>query len=135
MTKMARLTLVLTVVNLIVLAFGLAQLRPASAQGVPAVVRAQGFELVDASGRVRAELKVFPASPNVKMPDGTTGYPETVLLRLITSSGGPNVKLATTEDGSAMVLGGQSGYVQVLSRTKDPTVKIVLKNGREQILK
>ena len=85
MTKMARLTLVLTVVNLIVLAFGLAHFRPVDAQGVPAVVRAQGFELVDASGRVRAELKIFPADRTVKMPDGTTGSPETVLLRLISS--------------------------------------------------
>src|SRR2546426_10422324 len=28
-----------------------------------------------------------------KMPDGTTGYPETVLLRLLSSKGGPNIKI------------------------------------------
>ena len=42
------------------------------------------------------------------MPDGTTGYPETVLLRLITSEGRPNVKIATTERGAGLLLGGQA---------------------------
>ncbi len=135
MTKVQRLIIVLTGLNFIVLAFGLAQLRPAGAQGVPALLRGRALELVDERGRVRAELKVLPADPTVKMPDGTTGYPETVLLRLISTSGGPNVKLSATEDGSGMVLGGQSGYVQVLSRTADPFVKIHNTNGRERVIK
>jgi hypothetical protein len=135
MTKLHRLTLALTAVNVIVLAFGLSQLRPVGAQGVPSVIRARGFELVDERGRVRAELKVLPAEPDLKMPDGTVGYPESVLLRLVSSTGGPNVKLSATEDGSGLVLGGQAGYVQVLSRTADPFVKIADKNGREQLIK
>jgi hypothetical protein len=69
------------------------------------------------------------------MPDGTTGYPETVLLRLITSKGGPNVKVSTTEDGSGVVLGGEKGYTQLLSRTSDPFIKIVTKDGREQLVR
>src|SRR5437762_2547528 len=46
------------------------------------------------------------------------GYPETVLLRLIDSKGAPNVKIAATEDGSAVSLGGESNptNVQVLAR-------------------
>jgi hypothetical protein len=135
MTKVQRLTIVLTGLNVILLAFGLAQWHPTSAQGVPPVVRAHALELVDERGRVRAELKVLPADPAVKMPDGTTGYPETVMLRLITSDGSPNVKLVATEDGSGLVLGGQAGHVQVLSRTADPFVKIVDRNGREHVLK
>jgi hypothetical protein len=51
-------------------------------------------------------IRVFPASPAAKMPDGTVGYPETVLLRLIDSKGAPNVKVAATEDGSAVSLEG-----------------------------
>jgi hypothetical protein len=69
------------------------------------------------------------------MPDGTTGYPETVLLRLIDSEGGPNAKIAATEDGAGMVLGGDSGYVQVLARnTSLPLVKLVTEDGREQVI-
>ena len=95
MTNAQRLTTTLTALNLILLAFVLAQLRPASAQGVATVLRAQALEIVDEKGRVRAEIKVLPAQPTVKMPDGTTGYPETVQLRLISSQNSPNVKLAT----------------------------------------
>ena len=135
MTKLQRLTIVLTGVNLILLGFGLAQLRPVVAQGVAPVLRARAFEIVDDQGRVRAEIKVLPAQPTLKMPDGTTGYPETVQLRLISSEGGPHVKLVTTEDGSGLVLGGEKGYTQLLSRGTDPFIKIVTKDGRERTIK
>jgi hypothetical protein len=105
-------------------------------EGAVSVVRARAFELVDEQWRVRAELRVLPAQPDFKMPDGTTGYPEAVQLRLITSKGGPNVKLGTTEDGAGLVIGGESGYVQVLSRGAElPFVKIVTKDGRERVMK
>ena len=100
--------------------------------------RGRALEIVDDQGRVRAEIKVFPAQPTFKMPDGTTGYPEAVQLRLIDSRNGPHVKLVTTEDGSGLVLGGQTGtkgYTQLLSRGADPFIKIVNKDGREQIVK
>ena len=71
------------------------------------------------------------------MPDGTTGYPETVLLRLIDSKGAPNVKIAATEDGSAVSLGGESNptHVQVLARGTSTSLKLVNKDGREQLIK
>jgi hypothetical protein len=82
-------------------------------------------------------IKIFPADPTVKMPDGTTGYPETVLLRLIDSKGAPNVKIAATEDGSAVSFGGESNptHVQVLARGKITSLKLVNKDGREQVIK
>jgi len=135
MTNLQRLTTVLTAFNLILLAFGLAQLRPAAAQGVAPVLRARALEIVDDQGRVRAEIKVLPAQPTLKMPDGTTGYPETVQLRLISSQGSPHVKLVTTEDGSGLVLGAEKGYTQLLSRGTDPFIKIVTKDGRERTIK
>lgn len=134
MTKSQRFTTILTVCNLVVLMFGLAQLRPADAQGVPSVVRARALEIVDERGRVRAEIKVLPAQPTLKMPDGATGYPEAVQLRLINSSNDPNVKLVTTEDGSGLVLGGEKGHTQLLSRQADPFIKIVTKAGRERTI-
>src|SRR5262249_26285420 len=104
--KTQRFAIGLMVVNLVVLVSML--LTPTSAAGPeqPAVLRVRGLELVDDQGRVRAELKVFPADPNVKMPDGSTGYPETVLLRLINSKGAPTVKIGASEDGSGISLGG-----------------------------
>ena len=61
---------------------------------------------------------------------------EAVLLRLINSQNGPDVKLTSTEDGAGLALGGDSGYVQILSRGANPPfIKIVNKDGREQTIK
>jgi hypothetical protein len=135
MTNLQRLTIILTAFNLILLASGLAQLRPASAQGVAPLLRARALEIVDDQGRVRAEIKVLPAQPTLKMPDGTVGYPETVQLRLISSQNSPHVKLGAMEDGSGLVLGGEKGYAQLLSRGADPFIRIVSKDGRERTIK
>jgi hypothetical protein len=93
------------------------------------------LEIVDDHGRVRAEIKVLPAQPTLKMSDGTKGYPQAVQLRLISSQNSPNVKLVATEDGSGLVLGGDKGHTQLLSRGADPFIRIVTKDGREQTLK
>ena len=135
MTNFQRFTFTLTAVNLILLALGVAQLRPAIAQEVAPVLRARALEIVDDQGRVRAEIKVLPAQPTLRMPDGTTGYPEAVQLRLISSQNNPNVKLVTTEDGSGLVLGGERGHTQLLSRRADPFIKIVTGDGRERTVK
>jgi hypothetical protein len=135
--KFRRLFFVLVVLNLVCLAFQFAKGGAGQAEPVASVIRAKSFELVDDQGRVRAQLKVFPAQPSAKMPDGTTGYPETVLLRLINSKGAPNVKLAATEDGTACSFVGEGkGYVQIISRGKEePSIKVVTKDGRERELK
>ena len=132
-----RLAMILTVLNLVLLTFVLAQVRPAAAQGVTPVLRGRALELVDDRGRVRAEIKVLPAQATLKMPDGTMGYPETVQLRLINSKGGPNVKLVATEDGSGLVLGGESNptYVQILARGASTFLKLINKDGRQQLIK
>lgn len=101
------------------------------------VLRGRSLEIVDDQERVRATIKVLPADPTVKMSDGTTGYPETVLLRLIDSKGAPNVKIAATEDGSGMSLGGESNptHIQVLARGDSTTLKLVNKDGQERVVK
>jgi len=133
--KLQRLFIVLVAVNLVCLAFQFAKARPTEADPIAPVLRARAFELVDDQGRVRAQLSVFPAT-NAKMPDGTTGYPETVLLRLISSKGAPNVKLAATEDGTACSFASEKGYVQIISRGKEePSVKVHTKDGQEHVLK
>ncbi len=71
--KIQRLLIVLTLVNLALLIFTLAQIRPAVAEGVPPVLRGRALEIVDEQGRVRASLNVLPAKTQ---PNGET-YPET----------------------------------------------------------
>src|SRR2546428_4280367 len=108
-----RFAVILSVLNLALLMFVITRVQPVAADGVIPVLRGRALELVDDHGRVRAEIKVLPADPKVKMPDGTTGYPETVLLRLINSKGGPNVKIGASEDGSGVVLGGASNPTHI----------------------
>jgi hypothetical protein len=132
--KMQRIALALTALNLAILGYTLFRSGRAASADVATVLRAHALEIVDDSGRVRAMIRVFPADPAVKMPDGTTGYPETVLLRLIDSKGAPNVKIAATEDGSAVSLGGESNptHVQVLARGASTSLKLVNKDGQQQ---
>ena len=133
--KTYRVLFALTLANTAMFVYSFAQPhRTAAQENIPAL-RARSLEIVDASGRVRAELKLTPADPNVKMPDGSKGYPETVLFRLITSKGGPNVKLTAPDDGAGLVLGSDKGYIQVLSRQTNPFIKVVNKDGRETIVK
>jgi hypothetical protein len=107
----------------------------AATQEIAPVLRAHALEIVDEQGRVRAELRVTPAQPEFKMSDGTKGYPEAVLFRLLTSQHGPNVKLSTTEDGAGLVLGGDSGYIQLVKRgTNNPVVNLVAKDGRHRAI-
>jgi len=135
MMKTQQLLVALTVANAAMLVFSLTQPHNTAAQDIAPVIRGRALEIVDDHGRVRAEIKVLPAQPTLKMPDGTTGYPETVQLRLISSQNSPHVKLATMEDGAGLVLGGEKGYTQLLSRGTDPFIKIVTKDGRERTIK
>src|SRR5215510_12479044 len=105
--KTQRLLITLAVLNLGLLVFLLAQIevrflgfrflpRSVEVNSAGSVLRGRGLEITDDEGRIRASIKVYPAST---LPDGTT-YPEVALLRLINSQGAPTVKLAATEDGS-----------------------------------
>ena len=132
-----RFLVVLTAVNILLLVVSLGQTRAVVAEGAAPVLRGRALEIVDDRGRVRASITVLPADPTVKMPDGTTGYPETVLLRLITSRGRPNVKIAATERGAGQVLGGESDptYVQILAEGPSTSLKLSNGDGRKRLIK
>ena|SRR5215471_11448116 len=134
--KTQRFGIALTLINLLLLLPILFRANSATTPEVAPVLRGRALEIVDEHGRSRATIKVFPASPEAKMPDGTRGYPETVLLRLINSQGRPNVKIAATEDGSVISFGGDSdpAYVQILARGTNTSIKLVNKNGRQQVI-
>ena len=138
--KSQRLLIALTVLNLGLLAFLVAQievrflgfrfLRSAEVNSAGSVLRGRALEITDDEGRIRASIKVYP--PSI-LPDGTT-YPETVLLRLVNSQGTPNVKLSAMEDGSGLVLSGEANptHVQVLARCPTTSLKLTDKDGQQR---
>jgi len=134
--RLQRLAVILTVLNFLLLMVLIGQFRPVTAASdVAPVLRGRALELVDEKGRVRAAINVFPAQPNLKMPDGTTGISEVVEMRLIDSTGSPNIKLSTLEHGSGLLLGGgEGGYLQLLSHGPMSLIKIVNKDGRVQTI-
>ena len=141
--RIQRLLIALTVFNLGLLVFLLAQIevrflgfrflpRSVEVTGVGSVLRGRALEITDDEGRIRASIRTYPASVQ---PDGTT-YPETVLLRLINSQGAPNVKLAAAEDGSTLLLGGESNpaHVQITARGPAMALKLTNKDGQQQLV-
>jgi len=134
--KIQRLSIVLTVINLLLLTFSLAQFHPTEAQGAAPVLRGRALEIVDKEGRVRASITVHPAGPSIPVPDGKI-YPETVVLRLIDPNGRPSVKLGASEQGSGLGLGGDSDltYVVLKAEGASSSLKLTNKDGREQLIK
>src|SRR5438132_10415118 len=104
--KIQPVLVVLTFVNLALLVFTLAQIRPAVAANEAApVLRGRALEIVDDRGSVRASINVYPATTQ---KNGET-YPESVLLRLITERGRPSVKISASEQIAGLALVGPSG--------------------------
>jgi len=132
-----RLLIVLTAINAGLLSYQLVQLRPGAAvtADVPAVIRARALEIVDDRGKVRASLAVLPEDPTVKWKGRP--YPETVLFRLMSPAGRPNVKLGASQLGAGLLIGGESDptYVQVLAEGGETTVKLINKDGLERLIK
>ncbi len=131
--KTQRVAMGLTIINLGLLIFLLAQFRYAGAQNVAPVLRGRGLEIVDARGQVRAEILVHgPETVNGKT------YPETVLFRMATAQRAPLMKLTVSEEGSALGLSddSQPGGVELrANRNKGNFVKVVNSDGREQTIK
>jgi hypothetical protein len=135
--KNQRFLVSITIFNILLLVFSVSQTRAVVTGEVAPILRGRALEIVDDRGRVRASIRIQPADPTVRMPDGMIGYPETVLLRLIDSRGGPNVKLGATERGAGLVLGGESDptYVQILAKGPNTSLKLSNQDGREQLIK
>jgi hypothetical protein len=128
---------VLTVANCALLVLSLIRSGTVTADTVAPVLRGRALEIVDDAGRIRASITVLPADPNVKMPDGSVGSPETVLLRLINSQGRPNIKIAATEHGAGQLLGGESDptYIQILAEGATPLMRLSDRQGHVHVIK
>ena len=131
--KTQRVAIGLTLVNLGLLIFLVAQLGNAGAQNVAPVLRGRGLEIVDSQGQVRAEIVVHgPETVNGKT------YPETVLFRMATPQRAPLMKLTVSEEGSALGLSddSQPGGIELrANRNKGNYVKVVNSDGHEQTIK
>ena len=134
--KTQSLLTALTVVNCALLIYSLVP-RTVAADTVAPVLKGRALQIVDEQGKVRASISVLPADPKVKMPDGTTGYPETVLMRLINSKGRPNLKLEAREDGSSIGMGGDTDPTYIFLQAKGDKTFIQQTNhdGKQQMLK
>jgi hypothetical protein len=132
-----RLLIILTAVNLGLLGYQVTQprLARASTVDVPGVLRGHALEIVDARGKVRASIAVLPEDPKVIWKGKP--YPETVLLRLMSPEGRPNVKLGASQKGAGLVVGGESDptYVQVLAEGGESRLKLINKDGTERVIK
>jgi hypothetical protein len=135
--KTERLLILLTAVNAGLLAYQMVRphLGTAATIDLQTVIRGRALEIVDDRGRVRASLSVVPEDPK-HMWKGEP-YPETVLLRLITADGRPNVKLGASKRGAGLLIGGESDptYVQVLAEGGESSVKLIDKTGTERVIK
>ncbi|MDQ0465934.1 hypothetical protein QO010_003726 [Caulobacter ginsengisoli] len=128
--RLPRLLVALTLLNLAIL--GVSVTRQATAAPAPVadgILRGRGLQIVDSQGRIRASIALYPAA---RQTDGST-YPETVLLRLITSEGRPVVKLSSSEDGAGLTLSAAEGraYAQIMARGGAPQLVLVDGGGRQ----
>jgi len=130
--KLLRFGVVLTVLNLVLLAILLAHGYSAGAESVPPVLRGRALEIVDDKGRTRASISV---EPPVTMEG--RAYPETVLLRLTDPKNGPVVKITASDEGSVIGLSDDAeGGVQIHStKQKGNFVRVVDRDGKEKIVK
>jgi len=129
--RLQPMVIALTLINLGILGVVVSreQAIAASTAAPDGILRGRGLQIVDDNGKVRASITIHPAT---KQSDGSI-YPETVLLRMITSAGRPVVKIASSDDGGGVTLSAAEGlaYAQVLTRGNDPKLVIVDSAGKE----
>lgn len=140
--KNQRFMSVLTLMNFgVVIFLFLHHISAVEASSPATILRGSGLEIVDAQGKVRASIQIQPEGP-ARMADGSVArdgkvYPETVLFRLIRPDGRPSVKIATSEQGSALTLGGgiDPTYIVLSADGGNPSLSLTNKDGRLQIIK
>lgn len=141
--KTNRTIWVLTAINVVLVgSVMLREVHPVQADGVAPVLRGQKLEIVDAQGKVRASIQVIPEGP-ARRADGSLTewgnkiFPEAVVLRLIRPDGRPSVKIATTEEGSALDLGGgiDPTYLVLRAQGGETSVSLMNKDRKQQVIK
>jgi hypothetical protein len=130
--KMQHISIALTAINLVLMTFLWAQMRPVKAQQLQnssSVLRGTGLEIVDNLGKVRASITVLPP---VEM--NGVKYTQSVILRLVDSKGKPLVKMGAAEDGSGLnLLDGSDDGIVINARKAGSSVKIT-NQGKEKFI-
>lgn len=129
--------IVLAAANIALLAFALFHTTFSAAGAGPLpILRGRGLEIVDERGQTRATISVIPADPNFKMPDGTTGSPETVLIRLINGKGRPVVKIEATDAGAAVAAYGEDDptHAALTAKGTKAALHLINKSGPEHVV-
>jgi hypothetical protein len=126
-----KLALIVTLMNLALLAFLFARGHRVSAQEAATVLRGRALEIVDDRGKVRARIDIEPATTK----DGKT-YPESVVFRMTDPAGRIRVKLGADQDGCGLMLANDSQQpgVHLLAKAPGSFLKLVNKDGRERLL-
>ena len=116
MTRSQRFVVAMTVLNGTFTLISVSQLQVASAASDAApVLRGRSLEIVDEAGKVRASIKVHPADPRARMPDGSPTS-DSAVLRLINPDGRPGVKIASSEKEAGLAfIASQGNYIQVFA--------------------
>jgi len=133
----------LTLVNLGILIFVASHCSATvRASGSEHIIRARALEIADAQGKVRASISVIPEG-TARRADGSLTehgnriFPEALVLRLIRPDGRSSVKIATTDQGSALDLGGgiDPTYMVLSSGGGETSLTQTNKDGRRQVVK
>jgi hypothetical protein len=126
----------LTVANALMFTTILVKPQISQADAKPGMLRGTGLQIIDSRGKVRASITQMPAIPDVVMPDGSKGYPESILLRLIDSNGRPSVKITATDEGAGFSFTEARGnaYSNLIVRKGEPVMKFVDGQGHEKVL-
>ena len=130
--KIQRIAVAVTLVNLGLLIFLLAQSYRVQATDIAPLLRGRALQIVDDQNRTRAEILVH----GPETVDGKT-YPETVLFRMADPKSGPVVKMTASEEGAALGLSddGQGAVQLYANRRKGNYLRVANKEGREQFIK
>src|ERR1041385_8920885 len=130
--KIQRIAVAVTLVNLGLLIFLLAQSYRVQATDIAPLLRGRALQIVDDQNRPRAEI----LGHGPETVDGKP-YPETVLFRMADPKSGPVVKMTASEEGAALGLSddGQGAVQLYANRRKGNYLRVANKEGREQFIK
>ena len=122
--KFQRVAMVLSVLNLLLLFVQLVMVPSTAQQSVTPIVRTQAFELVDKSGRKRAQINV----------DEQTGE---VVFRLRDSKGDIRAKFGADERGSGLLLMDDrtDATVQLRAIRSGASLTLIDREGHERLIK
>ena len=122
--KFQRVAIVVSVLNLLLLFVQLIMVPSTAQQSVTPIVRTQAFELVDKSGKKRAQINV----------DEKTGE---VVFRLRDSKGDIRAKFGADERGSGLLLMDDrtDATVQLRAIRSGASLTLIDREGQERLIK